>query len=429
MKHPEPAPLRTGDPTPPVAPAPRQRIDPATPGVSPSDRTRPGATPSDAAGTGDHRTLTIDEAFAFAGTQVRGLIERAPGRMPTYTREGRWVLDDDPWAPTWNGGFLTGMMWAFARRTGDPWWREQAERYCLLLEDRKNDTGTHDIGFVLEPSWGRWYETDQNPHAKEVLIQGGRTMAGRLRTAGGYLSTWVDPGSTFIDVMMNVGIVFRAAEYSGDERLREIALTHCRTSRRHLMRGDGSTVHEGWFDTATGEFLRAATHQGWRSDSTWARGQAWAIHGFTTAFLYTREADMLDAARRAADFYIRHTPDNGIPPNDWADPAPSEPWEASAAAIAAAAMLHLAAALGDDPAAAGYRRYGLTILTTLRSTEFLAADTEGWQGILRHATYHHRNGLGIDESVMWGDYHLVEALEAASRLPGAGELPGGGEKP
>ena len=361
------------------------------------------------------RTLTVDEALEFAEHQVRELITRAPGQLPTYTLGGRWVLDDDPWAPTWSGGFLTGMMWIFARRTGDQWWREQAERYSLLLEPRKNDTGTHDVGFVLEPSWGRWYDLDHTPQARDVLIQGGRTMAGRLQSAGGYLSTWVDPGSTFIDVMMNVGIIFRAAEYSGDARLREIALTHCRTSRRHLMRGDGSTVHEGWFDTSTGEFLRAATHQGWRADSSWARGQAWAIYGFTSAYRHTDEPDMLDAARRAADYYITRTADNGVPPNDWTDPEPSEPWEASAAAIAASAMLHLAAALGDDPAADRYRRYGLTILATLRSTEFIAADTEGWQGILRHAAYHHRNRLGVDESVMWGEYYLVEALESASQ--------------
>ena len=358
------------------------------------------------------RTLSIDEALGFAAEQVRALVTNAPGRMPTYTSSGRWVFDDDPWAPNWSGGFLTGMLWIFARRTGDAWWRQQAETYSRRLEGRKSDTGTHDLGFVLEPSWGRWYDSTGAPYAREVLIEGGRTMAGRLQPAGGYLSTWVDPGSTFIDVMMNVGIIFRAAAYSGDDRLAEVALRHCRTTRRHLVRGDGSTVHEGWFDTATGEYLRAATHQGYRSDSSWARGQAWAIYGFTVAHQHTGEADLLDVARRAADYYIARTPEGGIPPNDWLDPAPSAPWEASAAAIAAAGMLQLAAAGGA--AAESYRRYALSTLRTLCSTEFIAADTPGWQGVLRHATYHHRNGLGIDESVMWGDHYLVEALDLAA---------------
>jgi unsaturated chondroitin disaccharide hydrolase len=367
------------------------------------------------------RTADIDEAFEFAERQVRALVTTRPGLMPTYTEDGRWVLEGDPWAPSWAGGFLTGMMWIFAERTGDPWWREQAEQYCLLLEPRKNDTGTHDIGFVLDPSWGRWYELDPTPHAREVLAQGGRTMAGRMQQAGGYLSTWVAPGSTFIDVMMNVGVIFRAAQLTDDDSLRKIALRHCLTSRRYLMRGDGSTVHEGWFDVTTGEFLRASTHQGWRSDSTWARGQAWAIYGFAVAYGYTHDAALLDAACRAADYYIENTPDH-VPPNDWLEPEPALRWEASAAACAAAGMLKLAEGqdvAGDSQAASRYRQYGLAVLATLRSTEFLAVDTPGWEAIVRHATYHHDTKLAIDESVMWGDYYFIEALDIASRLGSA----------
>lgn len=366
------------------------------------------------------RTVGIAEAFDFAEKQVRDLVTNRPGCMPSYTEAGRWVLDGDPWAPSWTGGFLTGMMWILAQHTGDPWWREQAEKYCLLLEPRKADTGTHDIGFVLDPSWGRWYDLDQSARAREVLAQGGRTMARRMQEAGGYLSTWVDPGSTFIDVMMNVGVIFRAAELSDDDRLRDIAMRHCHTSRRYLMRGDGSTLHEGWFDTTTGEFLRAATHQGWRSDSTWARGQAWAIYGFATAYTYTGEATLLDAASRAADYYMEHTANHGIPPNDWLEPDPPLRWESSAASCAAAGMLRLAEVqedlAGNPVAAARYRQYGLAIATTLRSTVFLAVDTPGWQAVIRHATYHHGTKLAIDESVMWGDYYFLEALERASRL-------------
>ena len=369
----------------------------------------------EAAGGG--RRLSVEDAFAFAEQQVRDLVTSAPNRMPTYTHAGRWVLDDDPWAPSWNGGFLTGMMWAFARRTGEPWWHQQAAHYSRLLESRKNDPGTHDLGFVLEPSFGRWYDLDGSAYAREVLIQGARTMAGRLQ-AGGYLSTWVDPGSTFIDIMMNLGLLFRGARYSGDDTLRDVALAHCRTTRRYLMRGDGSTVHEGWFDTTTGEFLRADTHQGWRPDSTWARGQAWAIYGFADAYGHTGEADLLDAARRAADYYIHRAPDDGVPPNDFTHPEPELPWESSAAAIAASGLLRLAAAMSQSEGAARYRAYGLRILDTLRTTTFLAADTPGWQGILRHAIYHYRKHIGVDESVMWGDYYFVEALERADAIGG-----------
>ena len=378
-------------------------------------------TPADA--MGQFRTLSIDEALGFAAHQVRQLVTSSPGRLATYTENGRWVIDDDPWAPTWTGGFLTGMMWIFANHTGDSWWRRQAERYCLLLEPHKQNTGTHDLGFILEPSWGRWYDRDGSERARNVLIEGGRTMAHRFQQTAGYLSSWVDPGNTFIDIMMNVGIIFRAAEYSADYELAQIGLRHCRTSRRYLMRGDGSTVHEGWFDTHSGEYLHAGTHQGWRSDSSWARGQSWAIYGFDNGYRHSGEASLLDAARRAADYYIDRTPSHGVPPNDWAEPTPTLALEASAAAIAAAGMLRLADTLATDPAAERYRGYALRILETLRSTKFIAADANGWEGILRHATYHYRRGLGVSESVMFGDYYLVEALEMARHLE-AGVRPG-----
>ena len=110
-------------------------------------------------------------------------------------------------------------------------------------------------------------------------------MAGRFNTAGKYLRTWVDAGSTFIDVMMNVGIIYQAAALSGEIRRSPTSRrSTLATSRRFLVRGDASVVHEGWFDPDSGEFLRAATHQGHRSDSSWVRGQAWAIYGFGTAF-------------------------------------------------------------------------------------------------------------------------------------------------
>jgi unsaturated chondroitin disaccharide hydrolase len=365
--------------------------------------------------TSIYRQLTNEEAFQFIERQVRRLLIASPKQFPTYTEGGRWVFGADPWAPTWSGGFLTGLIWALARRTGEEWWLARAREYSRLLEPRKNDGGTHDIGFIFEPSWGRWFDAEQSFEARDVLIEAGRTMANRLQMPGGYLSTWVDRGSTFIDVMMNVGIIFRAARYSGDEALYRAALRHCLTTRRFLQRGDGSTIHEGWFDPDSGEFLRAATHQGWRSDSTWARGQAWAIYGFTTAYQHTREADLLDSACRAADYYNAHTPE-GVPPNDWLDPSPSFAYESSAAAIASAGMLHLADVLDDATAAARYHECGLRVLRRLRSTEFIAADVPQWEGVLRHALYHQRNRLGVDESVMWGDYYFTEALETAERL-------------
>jgi len=348
-------------------------------------------------------------AFDIAKAHVRELVSTHPGTFPTYTESGIWHLDSDPWAPTWSAGFLTGMLWIFSRHDADPWWREQAERYSLLLEERKRDEGTHDIGFIFTPSWGRWHAVDPSPRTAEVLIEAGRTMARRFNHRGGYLSTWVDEGSSFIDVMMNIGIIYEAAALAEDAELAAVATAHALTTRRYLVRGDGTSVHEAWFDPETGAFQRTATHQGYRSDSSWVRGHAWGIYGFGTAFSWTGDPRFLDTAKRLADAYIERTGDELVPPNDWDDPNPALRYESSAGAVAASAMLQLA----DLSGVAGerYRDYALRLVARLSGPEFLAGPDGGWQGVLMHATYHFNNHVGVDESVMWGDHYFVEALD------------------
>src|SRR5690606_28218754 len=120
-----------------------------------------------------------------------------------------------------------------------------------------------------------------------------QTLALRFNEKGCYLRSFVAPDSLFIDIMMNVGIIFYAAQQTGDQKLYRVALDHCLTTRRYLVRGDGSTSHEGIFDLETGEFLRQTTHQGWRDDSSWARGLAWALYGFGTMYRFTGDARYL----------------------------------------------------------------------------------------------------------------------------------------
>jgi unsaturated chondroitin disaccharide hydrolase len=210
--------------------------------------------------------------------------------------------------------------------------------------------------------------------------------------------------------MMNVGIIFYAAQETGDEELWQVAHQHCLTTRRYLVRGDGSTVHEGIFDTETGAFVRESTHQGWRGDASWARGLAWALYGFGTAYEYTEDARLLNTAEACAAYYVEHTPEHGVPPNDWLEPDPPRPYESSAAAIAAGGFLNLAELTQDPVRALFYDAYARKILDTLTEPEFLAIETPGWEGILKHGEYHRAKGLGVDESVMWGEYFFLEAL-------------------
>jgi unsaturated chondroitin disaccharide hydrolase len=354
--------------------------------------------------------LDVGPALSVVREQLHKLVTNHPNRIPIYTRNGRWHFDSDEWAPVWTGGFLAGMLWLVANHTDDSWWQAQAKHYSQLIEPRKDDSGTHDIGFLFTPSWARWHAIEPTSQTRDVLIRAGRTLADSFNPQGRYLKTWVAPGSTFIDIMMNVDIIYQAAELAGDPELEKIATQHALTSRRYLVRGDSSTVHEGWFDETTGEFLRAATHQGFRGDSCWARGHAWAIYGFGAAYLRTGDQRFLRTAVDCADMYIDRTGIAYVPPNDWDDPSPRHPYEASAGSIAAAAMLQLGECLGSRNAGHAYLDYGTRILSKLMSPQFLADPQTGWDGVVKQATYHSANNLGVQESNMWGDHYFVEAI-------------------
>jgi len=360
--------------------------------------------------------VRAEQALHFAQEQVRALIETHPDYFPLFTEDGRWRHGRESWT-NWCEGFLGGMMWIFARRGEDSYWRERAEHYARLVEERQHDTEVHDLGFVFWSTWKRWFDLTEDPDVNARVVQAGQTMGKRFNEEGKYLRSFVAPESCFIDIMMNVGIVFYAANETGDAEMLRKAREHCLTTRRYLVRGDGSTAHEGIFDVQTGEFLREATHQGWRSDSSWARGQTWALYGFGTAYRLCGDERFLDTAERCADFYMERTGAAGVPPNDWEEPAPKRSYESSAAAIAASGLLQLAALTHYPERAQRYASYARSILDTLLSPDFLAIATPGWEGILRHASYHERLDLGVDESVMWGDYFLVEALDKLLGAP------------
>ena len=349
-------------------------------------------------------------AVAFAQRQLRHLVATYPDYFPMYTVHGHWKHAGEAWT-NWCEGFLGGQLWLLYGQTGDSWWRAQAEHYSRLIEGRKTDRTVHDLGFLFWPTWKRWYDQTGDPAIQAVVVEAGRTLARRFQERGGYLCSFVADESLFIDIMMNVGLIFYAAQQTGEADLWRKAVRHCLTTRRYLVRGDGSTAHEGLFDPATGAFLRQSTHQGWRDDSSWARGLAWALYGFGTVYGFTRDPRFLQTAELCAGYYIEHTPAHGVPPNDWLEPDPPYPYESSAAAIAASGLLQLAELTGDPIRARLYHDYAYQIVDTLTGPEFLAAETPGWEGILKHGLYHQKKGLGVDESVMWGDYFFLEAVD------------------
>lgn len=387
----------------------------------------------------EHRRF--ERAFEFAQNQVRACIENYPGYFPMYTTRGKWRHGGELWTD-WCGGFLAGMMWLFHARTRAPFWRAAAEHYSQLLEHRKADRQVHDLGFIFLNTYARWHEQTGQAERMDVVAAAGVTLSGRFQCDGGYLASFLGPRSLFIDIVMNVPLLFVAADWlegrairiAGNAadtaatlaqagELRRIALQHCITSQRFLVRPDGSTAHEALFDES-GRFVRESTQQGLRADSPWSRGLAWSLYGFAKVYRLTGHRPFLATACHCADYFLDHLPDAGVPYWDFALADNGGPlWDSSAAAIAASGLLEIAE-LGDrlpcDPSAPGargrfdrYRDRALRMLDVLCSPVFLAIETRGWEGILLHAVYHYHKNLGVDESVMWGDHFFVEALTKA----------------
>ena len=354
-----------------------------------------------------------ERAWATARAKLHTLVTEHPDQFPLYTTGGRWDFEGEAWT-NWCEGFLGGQLWLLAgHSTGAEadWFRTAAERYSTHLYPRRTDDTVHDLGFLFWSTYRRWFAATGDPALREVLVTAGRTMASRFRPAGGYLPSFRGPESLFIDIMMNVHLVYYAAGQTGEAELADRAGRHCLTTRRYLVRGDGSAAHEGIFDPETGEFLRQSTQQGFRADGSWARGQAWALHGFGTAYRFTGDRRFLQTACQCADFWLERTRTQLVPPNDWTDPAPAHPHESSAAAGAAAGLWQLAGLVPDAAQARAYADHAVATLLELTGPDYLSDPEEDWEGVLKHGSYHEGKGLGVDESVMWGDYFLLDALD------------------
>ena len=248
---------------------------------------------------------TFHAALDFAADQCERVVLRYPGYTPMYTVEGRWNQEGERWTH-WCEGFYPGIFWLLHAHTGNAKWRNWSERYSRPLEPRRHDRTVHDLGFLFFSTYLRWYHLTDDEKLKQVLIDAGRTLA-LQRQPGGYLASFVGPQSLFIDIMMNVGIILWAANATGDDSLRQIALDHCRITAKYLVRADGGTAHEGMYDE-TGHFVKQTTHQGWNGTSTWTRRFGVSRPGFTAVHRLSGELEFLDVARRRANCYLRRSP-------------------------------------------------------------------------------------------------------------------------
>ncbi len=335
--------------------------------------------------------ISSNRCTTNAGRHTRGRSISRPHRwqprssapatyFPIYTRGGVWHQEGELWTD-WTGGFFAGLMWRFFRHTGRSAWRERAEHFSRLLEPRQHDRHVHDLGFIFLNTYRPWFELDGRPRtcATCSFKRAARSPCD-FRSGGNTSARSSTPESLFIDIMMNVPLIFYAASETSDGALRRIAEAHCRTTRDTLVRPDGSTAHEGIFDTQSGRFLRQSTHQGLRGDSRWARGLAWSMYGFSQSYALSGQREFLAVAERNADFWLTHLPKDHVPYWDFdADPEAPLPWgpqkDSSAAAIAASGLLDLERQTDSLDRAASYRQAALAMLDALCTSEYLASAT------------------------------------------------------
>ncbi len=371
----------------------------------------------------------VDRTLEFASDQLRVTCQRWPAGLaaPVYTVEGRWYRARDLWTD-WTPGFLAGQQWILAKLLRDEEWRTSGEEYSRALRPRRFDRDVHDLGFIFLSSHGRWLDAiapddPESARIRDVLVTAGTVQSFRWNGIGerGFIYSFNGPQSLFVDIMMNVRLLFWAAQNGAEEEVGRRAVEHCLTSAQFLVRRDGpglgeedgNTVHEAIFNTdpGRGEFRCWSTQQGYSPFTCWSRGLGWALYGFSEAYRYTREREFLAAAERCANYYFEHTPDHGVPYWDYGAPGiPDEPFDSSAAAVIGCGLF-LLAEHAQPEAAARYRRGALRIVESLTSDEFLARGRPGEEGILLQGVYHRPRGWGVNASVMWGEYFFLELLE------------------
>lgn len=360
------------------------------------------------------------KALNFAGKQLQLTVQSVDDstKFPSSTNEsGAWNVTK---SSSWTSGFFPGCLWYMYDQTGEEKWKQSAEKWTAGMEPEKDNRGTHDLGFMIFCSYGNGYRLTENPHYKEVILHTANTLATRFNPDVGCIKSWdwMDENDypVIIDNMMNLELLFWAAKNGGKQEWRDLAISHAEKTIENHIRPDGSTYHVVMYDRDTGEVLEKKTHQGSADESSWARGQAWGIYGFTMTYRETGDKRFLETAQQLADYFIAHLPDDFVPYWDFKAPnIPDEERDTSAGAIAASALLELSEFSTDQKKKLFYHYTAENILHSLCREPYLATGTDS-DAILHHGVGNKPGGKQIDVSLIYGDYYFIEALMRYQKL-------------
>lgn len=319
----------------------------------------------------------------------------------------------------WTMGFFPGSCWLMYELTNETKWKEAG---CELqkIVGRFYKASSHDLGFVFNCSYGNAFRLTNDSTYIVPMIKAAKTLVGRFDHKVGLIKSWnVDKGwqsqrgwqyPVIIDNMMNLELLFKVASYTNDSTYYNIAVSHADNTMKNHYREDMSCYHVVDYDSITGAVRKKETAQGYSDDSSWARGQAWGLYGYTMCYRFTKDKRYLDFAQKIASYIMNEPsiPADCIPYWDYDDPKiPNVPRDASAASVTASALLELSeySSFGDE-----YKSYAEKILKSLKSPEYLANVGTNNYFLLKHSVGSIPHGNEIDVPLNYADYYFLEAL-------------------
>jgi len=358
----------------------------------------------------------IDRDLGLAVSQYKLLIKNTPdGVLPkTFDSTSRTVKTSN--ARSWTSGFVPGTLWYLYEYQKDPALKKDAETRMNLLADQQYYTGTHDLGFMLYCSYGNAYRITGDTAYKQVLLNAAHSLSTRFNPTVGCIKSW-DHGTwtypVIIDNMMNLELLCWAAQAAPDKRYLEIAETHANTTLKNHFRPDYSSFHVVDYDPQTGKILAKKTAQGYADWSAWARGQAWALYGYTMMYRETKDPRYLSQAEHVAGFILDnpHLPGDLIPYWDFNAPdIPHADRDASAGAIMASALLELSTFTKNKSAQKRYLSSAKKMLVSLSSPAYLSRPGQNGGFLLMHSVGSLPGNAEVDVPLTYADYYFVEAL-------------------
>jgi hypothetical protein len=355
--------------------------------------------------------------FAVAQEELQVGVIESSGQVlnPRTFADGKvkYISPED-----WSSGFYPGTMWYLYELTGDSTWKTYARKYTRAIEPAKDLKWHHDIGFIIQCSFGNGLRLGEERY-KEVILQAARSLQTRFRPSAGVFQSWnVDRGwqaergwecPVIIDNMMNLELLFHAARLSGDSTFYKQAVSHADRTLQHHYRPDDSCYHVVDYSLRDGSVRQKHTAQGAAHASAWARGQAWGIYGLTVCYRETHDPKYLRQAQKAFGFVVTHKnfPPDGVPYWDFDAPKiPEEPRDASSAAILASALYELAT-YEKGPF---YRGWADKIMTSLASPAYRATLGGNGNFLILHCVGSLPHNAEVDVPLNYADYYFLEAL-------------------